>query len=93
MSTVRPNLEGFLIIRDNLDNLVASTGFSVLTPIHCDGEYLFQFLFSSIFKRQIGELLVGSNYPAINSSDIRNLKILVPPSRAARHSHLLAHLG
>ncbi len=37
------------------------------------------FYLSNIIKRQFHKLLVGSNYPAINSSDVKNLKIPLPP--------------
>jgi type I restriction enzyme S subunit len=39
---------------------------------------LFQYLFSSGIERQFYQLLVGSNYPAINSSDVKKLKIPLP---------------
>jgi type I restriction enzyme S subunit len=79
MSTVRPNLKGFSLIRNEVKDLVASTGFAVITAKICSNEYLFQYLFSSGIERQFYQLLVGSNYPAINSSDVRKLKIPLPP--------------
>ncbi len=79
LSTVRPNLQGFSIIKNDVKNLIASTGFAVLTAKTCDNRYLFQYLFCSLMSRQFYQLLVGSNYPAINSSDVRKLKIPLPP--------------
>jgi type I restriction enzyme S subunit len=79
MSTVRPNLQGFSLIRNKVRDLIASTGFAVITTKKCSNEYLFQYLFSSGIERQFYQLLVGSNYPAINSSDVRKLKIPLPP--------------
>ncbi len=79
MSTVRPNLQGFSIFRHDVENVIASTGFAVLTAKSCVNEYLFQFLFSSSINQQFHRLLVGSNYPAINSSDVKKLKIPLPP--------------
>lgn len=79
MSTVRPNLQGFSLIRNEVKDLIASTGFAVITSNKCSNEFLFQFLFSSGIERQFYQLLVGSNYPAINSSDVRKLKIPLPP--------------
>lgn len=79
MSTVRPNLQGFSLIRNEVKDLIASTGFAVITAKGCSNEYLFQYLFSSGIERQFYQLLVGSNYPAINSSDVRTLKIPLPP--------------
>jgi type I restriction enzyme S subunit len=79
MSTVRPNLQGFSLIRSEVRDLIASTGFAVITAKKCNNEFLFQYLFSPGIERQFYQLLVGSNYPAINSSDVRKLKIPLPP--------------
>lgn len=78
MATVRPNLQGFTYIRDDVKDLIASTGFAVITPKSNDGEFIFQYLFSNSISKQFYELLVGSNYPAINSSDVKKLKIIYP---------------
>ncbi len=79
MSTVRPNLQGFVLLRNEVKDLIASTGFAVITAKKCSKEYLFQYLFSSGIQKQFYHLLVGSNYPAINSSDVKKLKIPLPP--------------
>ncbi|MCK0125263.1 restriction endonuclease subunit S [Gelidibacter sp. F2691] len=79
MSTVRPNLQGFTLIENEVVNLIASTGFAVITVKEVINNYLFQYLFSSATKRQFHQLIVGSNYPAINSSDVKELKIPLPP--------------
>jgi len=79
LSTVRPGLQGFVHITKEVKDLIASTGFSVITPFEEDGEYIYQYLFSTSISKQFYSLLVGSNYPAINSSDVRNLKIAYPP--------------
>lgn len=78
MSTVRPNLQSFSLIREDVNDLIASTGFAVLTAKKCSNEYLFQYLFSQHIAKQFYQLLVGSNYPAINSFDVRRLKIMLP---------------
>ncbi len=79
MSTVRPNLQGFSLLRSKVKDLIASTGFAVITSKGCSNEYLFQYLFSEGIQRQFHQLLVGSNYPAINSSDVKKLKVPLPP--------------
>ena len=79
MSTVRPNLQGFSLIRDNVKDLIASTGFAVITAKKCSNEFLYQYLFSSGINKQFYQLLVGSNYPAINSSNDKKIKIPLPP--------------
>ncbi len=79
LSTVRPNLQGFSIIRDEVNDLIASTGFAVISCKNIYNEYLFQFLFGNSIQKQFYQLLVGSNYPAINSSDVKKLNIPLPP--------------
>lgn len=79
MSTVRPNLQGFSLIRNEVKDLIASTGFAVISTTKCNNEFLYQYLFSSSISKQFYQLLVGSNYPAINSSDVKRLKLPLPP--------------
>ena len=78
MSTVRPNLQGFSFINYDVKNLIASTGFAVISSKNCNSGFLFHYLFSNAISKQFYQLLVGSNYPAINSSDVRKLKIVYP---------------
>ena len=79
ISTVRPNLQAFSLIKDEVKDLIVSTGFAVLTPLRINGEYLYQYVFSQPITKQFYQLVVGSNYPAVNSSDVFHLKIAVPP--------------
>ena len=81
MSTVRPNLKSHLLIRDDVVDTVCSTGFSVVRykPALADPAFIFAHLFAGGIERQIEALLTGSNYPAINSSDIKALRIPCPP--------------
>jgi len=79
MSTVRPNLQGFTLIRNEVKDLVASTGFAVISTTKCNNEFLYHYLFGSAISKQFYQLLIGSNYPAINSSDVKRLKLPYPP--------------
>lgn len=79
ISTVRPNLLGFARVTEEYQNCIASTGFAVVTPKpEADASYLFHYLFSHHIKSQFHSLVVGSNYPAINSSDVLKLKVRLP---------------
>ena len=80
LATVRPNLQGFYIFKDEIEDCIVSTGFAVLTPIPdlLDSVYLFQILFSHRMLATYYAVNVGSNYPAINSSDISKFKIPIP---------------
>lgn len=79
LSTVRPNLQGFARIYNHHEHCIASTGFAILTPKNgtC-GDYIYHYLFSAHITGQINALVVGTNYPAINSSDVAGLCIYCP---------------
>ncbi len=79
ISTVRPNLQAFTLIKDKVKDLIVSTGFAVLTPKKIISEYLYQYVFSYPVSKQFYQLVVGSNYPAVNSPDVSHLKIAFPP--------------
>lgn len=80
MSTVRPNLQSFAFIDFDPVDVICSTGFAVLTAKQqmCN-KYIYQLLYSKEIETQINNMLVGSNYPAINSSDVASLKVCIPP--------------
>jgi type I restriction enzyme, S subunit len=85
MSTVRPNLQGFVYVDFDSKDCVASTGFAVIEGKHkLDSMYLYQNLYSYVIKNQINKLIVGSNYPAINGKDVENLKIPYPSNENER---------
>jgi type I restriction enzyme S subunit len=81
VSTVRPNLKSHLFIRTDISDLICSTGFSVVRckPSCTEPAYIFAHLFADGIDRQIESLLTGSNYPAINSGDVKALQIPLPP--------------
>lgn len=79
VSTVRPNLQGFARATERHQDCIASTGFAVVIPKpEAKSSYLFHYFFSHHMKSQFHSLVVGSNYLAINSSDVRRLKICLP---------------
>jgi type I restriction enzyme, S subunit len=80
VSTVRPNLQSHLLFCSQSGNWVCSTGFCV---VRCrqgvtNPAYVFSHFFATSVNRQIEALLTGSNYPAINSGDVRALQIPMP---------------
>ena len=76
MSTVRPNLKAFAYCQLDSIPYVASTGFAVLRAKENVVPYfLLCSLLSDDVSGQINRLAVGSNYPAINSSDVRRLQL------------------
>ncbi len=81
MSTVRPNLKAFAYVSDERKNLICSTGFSVLSEKKETllSKYIFYNLFSYQSEKYYFACVVGSNYPALNNSDVKKLPIPIPP--------------
>lgn len=81
-STVRPYLKAFAMIKDIYPNVICSTGFAVLRGIEgiVEQKYLYQFISSEIFLRQLLNKMVGSNYPAVNTSEFEKTLIAAPSS-------------
>lgn len=85
MATVRPYLHGFARLHFKPNDTVFSTGFAIITPNDIqDTEYIYQNLYSTMIARQLHGMLVGTNYPAINSTDVESLHIAFPESPKER---------
>lgn len=78
LSMVRPNLQGYGRVSGDCADLIASTGFAVLSAKTVDSAFLYHSLFGDKIVAQLNRLLVGSNYPAINASDVEDLVIALP---------------
>lgn len=79
ISTVRPYLKAFAIVKTDEDNMICSTGFAVIRAINNNNpDFLFQYTLSDCFINQMSNKMVGSNYPAVNSSDVKESLIAVP---------------
>lgn len=80
MSTVRPYLKAFAIVPKEYDNQICSTGFAVLTckervlPL-----YLLYTLFSKPVIEQCNKMMVGGQYPALNTSQVEKIQLPLPP--------------
>ena len=81
-STVRPNQLHYGIIKEQPDNFLVSTGFTVI-----DVEYnkaVPDFIYYALTKREVTEQLQAvaeqsvSAYPSIKPSDIENLELMLP---------------
>lgn len=78
--TVRPTNQSHFLIENKVDDLICSTGFAVMRPQSkvMNSEYLFYSLFTNQIDEQVIQIIAGSNYPAVNSSDVKNLKLNFP---------------
>ena len=82
-STVRPNQKHYGIINNPLDNMLVSTGFTVITadPEKADSMFLYYYLTQQPIidmLHTIGEHSTSA-YPSIKPSDIENINALLPP--------------
>ena len=80
MSMVRPNLKSFVYFNHSDEPCIASTGFAVLrAKEHTCSRFILYSILSEDVSRQINGLVIGSNYPAINLTAVRSLKVSTPP--------------
>lgn len=79
VSTVRTYLKAIARIEKPIENLIVSTGFAVLRPINVNSKYLGFFAQSQHFIDETIANSEGVSYPAINSNEIGNINIFLPP--------------
>ncbi|MEK7497383.1 MAG: N-6 DNA methylase [Patescibacteria group bacterium] len=81
ISTVRPNLQAFALLKDLPKNSLASTGFAVLTPKsnEADGRYLYYAAGTATILDQMTSRMQRGAYPSVNQNDIENLLVPTPP--------------
>ena len=81
-STVRPNQRHYGIIKEQPENFLVSTGFTVIEvdPDKVDADYLYFLLSSDSITESLSAIAEQSTsaYPSIKPSDIENLEILLP---------------
>lgn len=91
VATVRPYLRGFSRVRHQTKNLTVSTGYSVLRPkTAADGEFIYQHILSDEFIAWLTPRMTGTNYPAVNASDVACYPVSCPePSVRSRIGAIL----
>jgi type I restriction enzyme S subunit len=80
VSTVRTYLKAISAINNPKENLIVSTGFAVLRPRNGGVESAFfkYSLFGDYFINNVVRNSEGVNYPAINSTKLGSIPILIP---------------
>jgi len=79
VATTRPNLNSVALVSTENHGHIASTGFCVLRPNDkVLPKYLFCWVQSPEFVRQISFLVQGALYPAVTDQQVRNLEIPLP---------------
>ena len=80
VSTVRPNLRGFARITSARNNLIASTGFAVLSPRQSTiGSYIYHHVMTPCFAAYLENATTGQAYPAVRPADVAAYKLSLPP--------------
>lgn len=80
VSTVRTYLKAIAYIDEGLDGMIASTGFAVITPNEkiINPHFAKYAFLSQAFIDEVIAKSKGISYPAINSTDLINIKIPIP---------------
>jgi type I restriction enzyme S subunit len=82
ISTVRTYLKAVYFVEDEQEDLVASTGFAVLTPVPgIVPEYLSFVIQSNAFIERVVANSVGIAYPAIAETSLEALHLALPPTQ------------
>jgi type I restriction enzyme S subunit len=80
LSTVRTYLKAVYFVRDDANDLIASTGFAVLTPgSSVNSSFVSYCVQSDPFTEQVSAHSVGIAYPAIAETRLGRFSIPIPP--------------
>lgn len=78
-ATVRPGNRAYALILEPVENLVASTGFAVLTPTKVPSSFLYCATTTDWFVAHMKAIAGGAAYPAVKPPDFEEYELLVPP--------------
>ena len=86
LSTVRPNLKAFTLLREVRERAVASTGFAVLRSRVdlLDPVFLLNCVFAESAVEQMVGMMGKGAYPSINQADVASIRIPLPPLETQR---------
>lgn len=81
LSTVRPNLKAFTLLKEVRERAVASTGFAVLRSRaeFLNPMFLLNCVLSDPSVEQMAGMMEKGAYPSINQSDVASIRIPLPP--------------
>ena len=83
LSTVRTYLRAIALVQNPDENLIASTGFAVIDANQnlFDAGYLYFQMISHILVERVIANSEGVSYPAISSTKLGDIKIVIPPKK------------
>ena len=81
LSTVRPNLKAFTILKEVPERALASTGFAVLRarPDIAEPAFILALMRSDESVRQMVAVMGKGSYPSINQTDVSSINVPLPP--------------
>ncbi len=81
ISSVRPNLQAVAFIQNGGGDLIASTGFYVVSPLRhkLDEKFTYYILLLDGSRQHFEAVAKGVGYPAIDDKDFGTLKFHLPP--------------
>lgn len=92
ISTVRTYLKAIWYVQEGADDLIASTGFAVLTPrLGVEPAYLGYVIQSSGFVNRVTANSIGIAYPAIAETVLGRFHVAMPPT-IEEQQRIVAHI-
>lgn len=76
-SCVRPNRKSYSFVWRSEDNLIASTGFAVITAKEIPATFLYQLVSTNEFVNYLEKHAKGATYPAVTASDFEEATIQI----------------
>lgn len=77
-SCVRPNRKSYAVVWNPEKNLIASTGFCMISPSKLPTSYLYQFLTTDKFVGYLTNLAGGAAYPAVKQIHFEEAEVVIP---------------
>jgi type I restriction enzyme S subunit len=76
---VRPNRRSHALVHDPPEDMIASTGFAVLSPTGVPAAFLFEYTSRPEFADYLVGRATGAAYPAVRPGDFEEAPLLIPP--------------
>lgn len=86
ISTVRPNLEHYMFVKKPDPNVIASTGYAVVSAKAVDPRFLYYYITTKPFTAYLTQIAEShtSAYPAFNPDVIEQAELLLPKDNEQR---------
>jgi type I restriction enzyme, S subunit len=91
-SCVRPNRKSYSFVWEPEENLIASTGFAVITSREIPATFLYQLVTTKEFVNYLENHAKGATYPAVTASDFEEAPIQVASSTIMKEYNDEAYL-